>query len=574
VTDFRFGRFELDSRTRELRKDGVRLRLQDQPFSVLALMLEHPGELLTRDELRDRLWPDGTFVDFEHGLNAAVKRLRSVLGDNAERPRFVETLHRRGYRFIARVERVNGNDGAHTLANVIGGSDVKQRLAVLPFVHLGEASAPDSFAGGLTEELITQLGRLCADRLGVIARSSCMRVQRANRTVREIGDALRARYLVEGTVRTESDRARITAQLIDTRSETQLWAESYERPMADSLLAQSDIATQIVRSVAVELLPDRAPTPVAGTRHVDAHQNYLKGRYHWNRPGDDGLRESLAFYSLALKLDPGFATAHAAMARATVAAAEYYLREPRAAFDAAEASASRALAIDPRDWDWGGAEDAYRRALMFNPSNEGARRLYGVFLSARRQPDAAAAMTERACELDPLCLVANTSAAWVSYVGGHYDDVLERCRHTIDMDANFLAPHRLLAAARLQMGDVNGSVQYLDSVPAAQADPTSLAWLAHALGVKGEHGRATNILCQLDELAQERYVSFYHRALAHTGIGDFDAAFAMLARACDERDPSMMHLASEPRFEPIRSDHRYTAVITRLGLSQEAVAHA
>jgi len=152
--------------------------------------------------------------------------------------------------------------------------------------------------------------------------------------------------------------------------------------------------------------------------------------------------------------------------------------------------------------------------------------------------------------------------------------VVERCRHTIDMDANFLAPHRLLAAARLQMGDVNGSVQYLDSVPAAQADPTSLAWLAHALGVKGERGRATNILCHLDELAQERYVSFYHRALAHTGIGDFDAAFAMLTRACDERDPWLMHLASEPRFAPIWSDARYTAVISRLGLNQEAIAHA
>src|SRR4051812_36857491 len=176
VTDFRFGRFEIDSHTRELRKDGVRLRLQDQPFAVLAVMLEHPGELLTRDELRDRLWPNGTFVDFEHGLNAAVKRLRSVLGDNAERPRFVETLHRRGYRFIARVERVNGASGS-PLAEP---GDAKQRLAVLPFNHLGETNVPGSFASGLTEELMTQLGRLCADRLGVIARSSCHRVQRAD----------------------------------------------------------------------------------------------------------------------------------------------------------------------------------------------------------------------------------------------------------------------------------------------------------------------------------------------------------------------------------------------------------
>src|SRR5947207_339649 len=155
VTDFRFGRFEIDSRTRELRKDGVRLRLQEQPFALLALMLEHPGELLTRDELRDRLWPEGTFVDFEHGLNAAVKRLRAVLGDNAERPRFVETLHRRGYRFIAKVERVNER-GAYELA---AASDVRQRLAVLPFTNLGEASVPEAVPGGLTEALVTPGGR-------------------------------------------------------------------------------------------------------------------------------------------------------------------------------------------------------------------------------------------------------------------------------------------------------------------------------------------------------------------------------------------------------------------------------
>src|SRR4051812_2381797 len=193
VTDFRFGRFEIDSRTRELRKDGVRLRLQEQPFALLALMLEHPGELLTRDELRDRLWPEGTFVDFEHGLNAAIKRLRAVLGDNAERPRFVETLHRRGYRFIAKVERVNGH-GAYPTA--LG--DDRRRIAVLPFTTLGEACVPESFAGGLTEELVTQLGRICSDRLGVIARSSAMRVQRSDRTAREIGAALRAQYLLEG----------------------------------------------------------------------------------------------------------------------------------------------------------------------------------------------------------------------------------------------------------------------------------------------------------------------------------------------------------------------------------------
>jgi TolB-like protein/Tfp pilus assembly protein PilF len=585
VTDFRFGRFELDSRTRELRKDGVRLRLQEQPFAVLAVMLEHPGELLTRDELRDQLWPEGTFVDFEHGLNAAIKRLRSVLGDNAERPRFVETLHRRGYRFIARVERLNGAGGSYEPV----AAGVKQRLAVLPFMHPGDASGPESFAGGLTEELITQLGRLCADRLGVISRSSCARVQRANRTIREIAAALHAHFIVEGSVRTDGGRVRITAQLIEAQGETQLWADSFERPLSDCLLVQADVATRIVRGVAVELLPDRAPTPSSGTRNLDAYQAFLKGRYYWQRPGEEGLRECLAFYQRALTLDPHFGDAHGALARATVAAAEYYVQEPRKAFDSAELSASRALAIDPaqseaytalaeirraRDWNWDGAEDAFRRALAINPSNEGARRLYGVFLASRGQTSQAAAMTDIACELDPLCLVSNTGAAWVRFVTGDYDWVIDRCRHTIDMAADFPAPHRLLAAARLQMGDVAGSVSYLDSAPpVVQQEPTTIAWLAHAVAVNGDTARAKSLLCQLDDVSRSRYVSPYHCAIGWAGLGNADTAFTLLARACDERDPALMLLNTEPRFAPLRQDPRYLALALRVGFDRETAAH-
>jgi len=583
VTDFRFGRFEIDSRTRELRKDGVRLRLQDQPFEVLTLMLEHPGELLTRDELRTRLWPDGTFVDFEHGLNAAIKRLRSVLGDNAERPRFVETLHRRGYRFIARVERMNGG-----FYEVPSATDGRQRLAVLPFTMLGEASVPESFANGLTEELVTQLGRIGSDRLGVIARSSATRVQRVDRTAREIGAALRAHYLLEGTVRTEANRVRITAQLIEAQGETQLWAESYDRPLADSLLVQSDVATQIVRAVAVELLPDRAPAASTRTRNIDAYQAFLKGRYHWNRPGEEGLRECLQFYQQALTLDPQFAAAYAALARATVAAAEFYTRPPREAFEAAEAAAARALALEPsesealtamaevrrgRDWNWDGADEAYRRALTVNPSNEGARRLYGVFLSSRGQSGQAAVMTDAACELDPFCLVSNTSAAWVRYVSGDYAETIDRCRHTIDMAADFPAAHRLMAAAYVQLGDARAGVRHLEQTTSVLWEPATLACLAHAYAADGNRTRAEHVLGEIDRVAERRYVSRYYRALAWTGVGDFDQAFAMLSCACDERDPAIMLLQTEPRFAALRADGRYAALANRVGFDREIAAH-
>ena len=262
---FRFGRFEVDTRTHELHQDGVRRRLQEQPFALLALMLDHPGRLLTRDELRERLWPEGTFVDFEHGLNAAIRRLRLVLGDNPERPRFVETLPRRGYRFIAKVERSPSSGEYQPTSTVVNWV----RLAVLPFWNLGDACLPESFAGGLTEELITQLGRVFPDHLGIIARSSCSRFNRSDRTAGEIGAALNARYLLEGSIRNGPTGVRITAQLVETQGETQLWAESFDRPLTDSLLIQEDVATQIVQQVASELLPDRAATrPHASWDHT------------------------------------------------------------------------------------------------------------------------------------------------------------------------------------------------------------------------------------------------------------------------------------------------------------------
>ena len=220
------------------------------------MLLERPAEVLTRDELRSRLWPDGTFVDFEHGLNAAVKRLRAALGDNAERPRFIETLHRRGYRFIGPIERPE-DVGDREASRACRRS--KRRLAVLPFTSLSGDPGHEYFAEGLREEMITQLGRLCAGRLGVIARTSSTLIQRTATRIRDVGQALRVDFVVEGNVRREGDRARITVQLIEARGETQLWAESYERHLSDCFQVQSEVATEIVHSLAVELLPVAVP---------------------------------------------------------------------------------------------------------------------------------------------------------------------------------------------------------------------------------------------------------------------------------------------------------------------------
>ena len=256
-----FGTFEVNLRTGELRKRGIRIALQEQPLRILSALLERPGDVVGREDLCKRLWPQGTFVDFEHSLNAAVRRLRTTLGDEAEVPRFIETIHKRGYRFIAlnevfpRAALVRPTSPA-TIAHIVR---KRARLAVLPFGPF------DGFTDGLTEEAITQLAQACPRNIGVIARTSVERAHREGGGAAEIGRALSADYLVEGNVRREGDRLRITAQLIESQEETHLWAKTFDRVMTDALTLQTEVAEEIARAVTEALAPARRPVvPGAG----------------------------------------------------------------------------------------------------------------------------------------------------------------------------------------------------------------------------------------------------------------------------------------------------------------------
>jgi TolB-like protein len=263
-TRFRFATFELDVGSGELCEGARRIRLQDQPFEILRTMLERPGEVVTRDELRRRLWPEGTFVDFEHSLNAAVKRLRAALGDTADNPRFVETLPRRGYRFIAKLD--GAAERTDAAAAMQGRPQV--RLVVLPFANLSGDPAQEYFSDGLTEELIAQIGAACRGQIGVLARWSSMAFKGSSQRAREIGEALQASHLLEGTVRCDADRVRITARLIEAANETPLWSELYDLDLPEcrgltsgrlALSVQSDVALRVTGALAFELVPNALP---------------------------------------------------------------------------------------------------------------------------------------------------------------------------------------------------------------------------------------------------------------------------------------------------------------------------
>ena len=579
----RFASFELDVRSRELRSGSHVVRLQEQPFEILRAMLEHPGEVVTREELARRLWPNGTFVDFEHSLNAAVKRLRAALGDDADRPRFVETLPRRGYRFIAPMTPVTGR--RETTGEAV-------RLAVLPFTNLSADARQEYFSDGLTDEMIAQLGRLGRGRLAVLAYWSSMVFKRTTQRAREIGETLQVDYVLEGSVRRDGDRVRIIARLVETASETPIWSETFDLRLADCLLsAQVDVAAQIARALQMELVPGDDAQP-GGSHDAAAYQAYLKGRYHWNLLSvnratglldEDGLVQAVAHFEDALRLDPGFAGAAAALARARLARIDFCNTRASAAFDAAEDVARRAIEIAPqlaeayiamgdirrmRDFDWRGAEAEYAQAIALNPSSEAAHRLYGLLLAALGRRREALHEAKRAHALDPLCLVASTSTAWVHYLAHDHHTAVEQCAMTLKLEPAFLPARRLMAAALQGVQRPHEAIAELEKALAqAPDDPVTLAWLVHARAAAGDASGAAADAARVRAYAGPRPLSLYHLAIAELGDANHPAALAALERAVEERDPAVANIATEPRFAALHGNPCFTRLVDRLGLT-------
>src|SRR5438445_10084124 len=361
----RFGVFEVDLRVGELRKKGIKIKLQDQPFQILQILLERSGEVVTREELRGRIWPADTFVDFDQGLNNAIKRLRESLSDSPDNPRFIETVPRHGYRFI-------GNLGATT-------GRIKS-LAVLPLENLSRDPEQEYFAEGMTEALITTLAKI--GELRVVSRTSAMQYKGVHKPVREIAQELGVDMIVEGTVLRAGRRVRITAQLIDAPKEMHLWAESYERDLRDVLALQSEVAQAIARQVQVKLTPQdlahfAQPHPV----DPEAYEAYLKGRYHWNRRSGEGFGKAVQSFQTAIARDPSYAAAYAGLAECLTGLSAWGFVPAQEGCGKAKGLARQALEIDHSlaeahaalgfasmyDYDFLTAEREFERSIELNP---------------------------------------------------------------------------------------------------------------------------------------------------------------------------------------------------------------
>lgn len=563
----RFGSFELDQGSGELRRDGTKVRLQEQPLQLLQILVETPGKLISREELQRRIWPSDTFVDFDHGINNAIKRLREALGDTTETPRYIETVPRRGYRFLGKLER-----HAHEI----------QSLAVLPLENLSPGPQQEYFAEGLTEALITTLAKI--GDLRIISRTTAMVYKGIRKPVREIARELEVDAIVEGTVLRSGRRIRITAQLINAVQESHLWAESYERDLRDVLALQSEIAQAIAREIQVKLTPQER-VQLSETRPVDpdAYEAYLKGRYYWNKRSGDALGKATECFREAIEKDPSYAAAYAGLADCASSAGWFGFLRPEDGFGKGKTLALKALAIDRSlgeayaslgwacthyDYDFVAAERAYERSIELNPRYATAHQWFGLLLAPLGRFDESFTEFKRAIRQDPLSLIIHAAFAWAYYCARLYDDSIEECKKMLELDASFFPAWYALGAPTMFKGDEDQAISaFQRGVELSSRAGAYLSGLGWAFAKVGRRQQALEILDELfANMAQGKYVMPPQVAIIYAELQEKEQAFNWLEKGFEERSPWMVYLNTDPRYDGLRSEPRFCALAQRMNL--------
>ena len=616
-----FGSFELDPNSGELRKDGLKIHLADQPLQILRLLLEHPGEIVTREELQHTLWSSHTFVEFEHSINAAVKRLREAVGDSAENPRFIETIPRRGYRFIAPV----GCRGLPPVAFVTLDPDPRgpppvrkqprwalvaallviatasypvgkwlwQRLhasrvpihtiAVLPLVNLSRDPSQEYFSDGMTEALITQLGQIRS--LRVISRQSVMRYKGTTKTVPQIAGELNADALVEGSALREGDKVRISAQLIRANPEEHLWARSYERQIHGVLELQAEVAQAIVTEIKGQVTPEEQARLVEA-RTVDpaAYDAFLKGSYELNQYGR--MEQANLYFQQAVAADPGYAPAYVGLSHSYILLTFFASMPPAEAYAKAETAANTALRLDrdsaeaylalarikPYDGDWTGAETAYQRAIERKPNSAWVHSSHGFFLSWLGRFDQALQEIHLALELDRTSVRAMRTLAITLYYRRQYDQALAELNRAIEIDPDSALLNGDLGRVYVQKHMYKEAIASFERAKnLAGGEPGGSAgggWRGHAYALAGQTNVALQILDDMKERSKQSYVSPLNIALIYAGLGDNEQTLQWLQKGFDLRDGELASLKVLPDWDPVRSDPRFQDLLHRMNFPQ------
>ena len=552
----RFGVFEADFRAGELRKQGLKVKLQEQPLQILQMLLAKPGEVVTREELQKQIWPADTFVDFEQGLYNSVKRLRDALEDSADKPRFVETLPRRGYRFVG---------------TVAANRPRLESLAVLPLEDLSHDPEQEYFADGLTEALITTLAKIGG--LRVVSRTTAMRYKEVRRPLPQIARELGVDAIVEGTVLRSNDRVRITVQLIEAANETHLWAESYERDLQHVLSLQSELAQDIAREVRVKLAPvDRARFSDVPVVHPEAYEAYLKGRYQWNRRSAEGLGKAIQYFQLAMAKDPAYPNAYAGLADCLSILGWWSYASPSEGCGKAKGLAQRAVELDHSlaeghaslawatmlyDYNFVSAEREFERAIELNPRYATAHQWFGLYLALMGRYEEGYTELKRATRLDPHPIL-NQSLGFVFFFAGRYDQAIEQFEKALELDPMLAQAHCVLGLTYAYKGMHSSAiVAGQEAVKLSHGAALFVACLGLAYAEAGLREETQKTLEELNRLSRQQYVSPYVLARIYEALGRRNEALDCLEKAFLERAAFMVCLKTDRRFDDMRPDRRF-----------------
>jgi TolB-like protein/tetratricopeptide (TPR) repeat protein len=569
---YEFGAYRLDAQSRMLFRDGDHVTLPPKVTELLVALVQAAGRVLTRKELLQRLWPD-TVVE-EGSLTSHISLLRKALGEDPKAQGVIETLPKRGYRFVASVKRLAS--GAHDSG--VG----RTMLVVLPFENLSAGERYDYFSEGLTEEMITELARLSPERLGVIARTSAMQFKSTTKGIAQIGGELGVSHVLEGSVRRVGDRVRITAQLIRVSDESHLWAQSYERDLHDVLEVQTEVARVVAREIQIKLTPheQRRLNPDK-TRSVNpqAYELYLRGRHFWYRRTEEGIRKSIQCFEEALRHDPGFAAAYDGISDAHTMLACRGMTPALESFHKAKTAARQAVRLQPElgegyaslahvrlhDWDWVGLESEFRQAVELDPGYAIAHYWYAEYLMAMGRIQEAVGRVEHSWELDPLNSVINASVGMIRYLAHDYDGALVALRRGLEIDPTHYVSYLRMGLVCLQKKLPNEAIDAMrQAVMHSGGSTEALAGLAQAHAVTGDKRAMERIVKELGESAG-RYVSPYNVARVYAAIDEKQRALEWLERAYREHNPDLIELTREPSFADLHSDAKFRELVERIG---------
>jgi TolB-like protein/DNA-binding winged helix-turn-helix (wHTH) protein/Tfp pilus assembly protein PilF len=603
------------------------LKLERIPMEILAVLVEQRGELVSREHIAERVWGKDVFLDTDNSINGAIRKVRQVLRDNPEEPRFIQTVTGQGYRFIAPVSELEQAESsvapihpppivepltikpphsrrwmvfAITLALIAGvaaylwsrgqtrplASNGRVMLAVLPFENLTGDPGQDYFSDGMTEEMIARLGSLDPSHLGVIARTSVMQYKHNKEALDQIGRELGVQYALEGSVRRDSGRLRITAQLIQVKDQTHLWAQQYDRELSNQLAIQGEIAQEIAdeiqRRIGGHQQANPALEPSLPPPTSEAYELYLKGRYFCNKRTVQGLGQAIDYFQQAAAKDPTYAQAYTGLAEAYALMGSYGGSPQIEVIPKARAAAKRALEIDERlpethtalaviaqnyDWDWRTAEKEYRRAIELNPSYATGHHWYAECLALQGRFGEAFPEIESARQLDPLSLIIATDYGAILYFSRQYDRAIERFRGVLDMEPDFPRAH-MLVWAYSQKGLFAEALADAEAWGRHENSSWSWAMIAYVSGRSGDRARAKLAMQQLEQLKRHHTLDSLSLAVAYIGMGNNDLALAWLEKAYREHSGSLTALKVDPIYDPLRGDPRFQALVRRIGLAE------